>query len=165
MRKTKLERREKVKKVNHSDSEELSTEDSSTTEEEDASQSHTSESVNRIVEIRPKVGNPKPEHLTIKANRRRIRLNGHKIAAILDTGSPITILPKKYKPEMKPTRVIKRTSNRKFVDVSGRPLTIHNRYKITTELNGTSKEVIWWEIDAITKLIMGMDNLISSDSN
>ncbi len=125
MCKTKLDRKEKVKKVN-SDSEESSSEAHSATEDEDetTSLSDTSSSVNRVLEIRSP-NNQTIEQLTVKAitnhsgRRTRqlertgdefefmIRMNGHKIAAILDTGSPITILPKKYKSEIKPKRALK----------------------------------------------------------
>ena len=86
-----------------------------------------------------------------------IKLNGHKVAAILDTGSPITILPRKYKSEIKPTRIIRRASPLRFIDVSGRPLQVTNRYKIPTELNGTENNISWWEIVTDTKPFIGMD--------
>ena len=88
-----------------------------------------------------------------------IKLNGRKIAAILDTGSSIAILPKKNKPEIKPKRDLKRAITRRFADVSARPLHVNNRYKIPTELNGQEQEIIWWETDTDTKPIIGMDSL------
>ena len=115
-------RDKKGKKVDNLDTE-LSSNDSSTTDNEMTSFSDTNEIVNRIMELRKRDATPLSEQLTIKAIRshstRRTRqlkrigdefefmivLNGRKVAAILDTGSPITILPRKYKPEIKPKRV------------------------------------------------------------
>ncbi len=44
------------------------------------------------------------------------------------------------------------------MDVSGRPLQVHNRYKIPTELSGTEHKIVWWEMDTDTKPIIGMDS-------
>ncbi len=172
----KQDKKEKVRRVDNSDTESSNTE-ISTLETEEASQTDSSEdaSVHRFQEVSTR-DTTKAETLSIKAIRKQserrtghlkrtgdelellIKINGHKVAAILDTGSPITILPKKYKPEIKPTRILRATTNRRFVDVSGRPLHINNRYKIETELNGTKQEVIWWEINTDTKPIIGMDS-------
>ncbi len=69
-----------------------------------------------------------------------LKVNGKKIAAMLDTGSPISIRPKNYAKVVRPKRVDQ--SSRKFVDVNGRPIPITNRYKLTTEMNGLEKPII-----------------------
>ncbi len=158
MCKTKLDKKEKVQKVDQSDSE-MSTSECSKPDSEEDTQTDSTESINRIQEVSPQtLAQLVSEKLTVKAIRKKsdhrtrqltrsgeefqftIKLNGRKIVAILDTGSPITILPRKYKTEVQPTRVLK---PRRFVDVSGRPLQVNHRYKITTELNGTEQEFIW----------------------
>ncbi len=87
-----------------------------------------------------------------------IKLNGVKVAAILDRGSPISILPSSYQKTVKPKNVIRTKSGRKFVDVNGRPIPIMNRYKIHTEMNETKSRAIWREVETNTKPIIGMDN-------
>ncbi len=161
---------EKVKRIDSSDSEGTDCSSSDT----DTYISDSEESVKRIREIRPSQVNHNIERLPVRAIRpgRRTRqlnrtgrefefkicLNGRKVIAILDTGSPISILPKKYKSEVRPKRVIKRASSRRFVDVNGKPITIDNRYKIPTKLNGIEEDTVWWEVDTDTKPIIGMDN-------
>ncbi len=87
-----------------------------------------------------------------------IKVNGKKIAAILDTGSPISIMPKNYAKVVRPKRIIRKESSRKFVGVNGRPIPITKRYKLKTEMNGIEKPIIWWEVETNTKPIIGMDN-------
>ncbi len=87
-----------------------------------------------------------------------LKVNGKKIAAILDTGSPISIMPKNYAKVVKPKNVIRKESSRKFVDVNGRPKPITNRYKMLREMNGIEKSIIWWEVETNTKPIIGMDS-------
>ncbi len=87
-----------------------------------------------------------------------LRVNGRKIAAIFDTGSPISITPKNYSKVVGLKRDIRRESTRKFVDVNGRPNSITKRYKLKTEIIGIEKPIIWWEVETNTKPIIGMDN-------
>ncbi len=86
-----------------------------------------------------------------------IRVNGQKITAILDTGSPISILPKSYTKTVRPKRIIRNESTWKFVDVNGKPIPILNRYKLNTEMNGIECKTFWWGVETNTKPIIGMD--------
>ena len=86
-----------------------------------------------------------------------IKLNGKKIAAILDTGSPISKLHVSYTKTVKPKKVIRSQTTRKFVDVNGRPIPIMNRYKMNTEMSGIVTRAVWWEVETNTKPIIGMD--------
>ena len=87
-----------------------------------------------------------------------IDLNGTKVGAILDTRSPISILPTSYTKTVKPKKVIRSQTAQKFVDVNGRPIPIMNRYKQNTDINGIETSAIWCEVETNTKPIIGMDN-------
>ena len=154
--------------------------DDSTEQESTDSDSSDSEEISRIVELerhsgkihrvnetkkgweRLPVRRVRMKEKTFKRSRSEfefmLRVNGRKIAAILDTGSPISIMPKNYSKVVRPKRVIRRESTRKFVDVNGRPIPIANRYKLKTEMNGIEKPIFWWEVETNTKPIIGMDN-------
>ncbi len=119
---------EKVRKMDSSDSEDT---DYSTS---DSVKSESAGSVNRIAEILKPAKKRIAELLRVKAigdgkqTRTRqlqrtgeefefkMRLNAKKTVAILDTGSPISIMPKKYLTEIKPKRVIRNESAGRFVD-------------------------------------------------
>ncbi len=164
--------KEKVKKIDSSDTEETASEYTATETETDSSE----ESINRIKEVTTSKPTRQVEKFTLKTiqsgrtkitrrlNRTgnefefKVTLNGHRIVAILDTDSPISILSAKYHSMIKPNRIIKRETSRRFVDVSGRPLNIQKRYKIPTNLNGVTQDIIWWEVDTSTRPIIGMDN-------
>ncbi len=110
------DKKEKVRRVDNSETESPTTE-ISTSETEGASQTDSSEdaSVHRIQEVSAR-HKTRAETLSIRAIRKQsarrtrqlkrtgdefeflIKINGHKVAVILDTGSPIKILPKKYRP-------------------------------------------------------------------
>ena len=164
----KRDRKEQVRKIDSSEDTDYST--------SDWGKSESAESVNRIAEISRHPKKRVAELLTVKAivNGKQPRtrqlhrtgkvfefmfeLNGKKTVAILDTGSPISILAQNSVTEIKPKRVIRKESARRFVDVNGRPLYISKRYKILTELNGIEQDVIWGIVDTDTKPIIGMDN-------
>ena len=65
-----------------------------------------------------------------------LKVNGKKVAAILDTGISLSIMPKNYARMVRHKRLILRDLSRKFVEVNGRPVPIIIRYKLNTELNG-----------------------------
>ena len=67
-------------------------------------------------------------------------------------------MPKKYHSEARPKRVIRSESTRRFIDANDKPLTIHNRYKISTKFNDAEDDIIWWEVYTDIKPIIGMDN-------
>ncbi len=87
-----------------------------------------------------------------------IRLNGQKIAATLDTGSPISILPKSYTKTVRPKRINRNESTRMFVDMKRKPIPILNRYTLKAEMNGIEWTTIWWEVETSTQPIIGVDN-------
>ena len=64
-----------------------------------------------------------------------IRVKAKKIAAILDTGSRISIFLKSYSNSMRPKRKFRNESTIYFVDVNGKPIPTLNRYKLNTEMN------------------------------
>ncbi len=164
--------KEKVKRVDR--------EDDSTESETTDSESSDDESIARVVEVkshtekvnRVSFGNKRCEQLPVRRVRAKgklfkrsgcefefmLKVNGQKIAAILDTGSPISIIPRSYKKLIRPKRIIRRETSRKFVDVNGRPIPITNRYKLETEMNGSKIPIIWWEVETNTRPIIGMDN-------
>ncbi len=88
------------------------------------------------------------------------KVNGRKLAAILDTGSPISIMPKSYAKVVRPmshsSRIIEEIRN-----VNGRPFHITNRYKLNTEMNGIEKPNIWWQVETKIKPIIGMGNFVN----
>ncbi len=80
------------------------------------------------------------------------------MTAILDTGSPITIMPRKLRKWLKPSLKDTPSGDRKLVDLNGKKVVIRKVYNLDTSLNGVTREVMWWEVDARTKPIIGMDN-------
>ena len=172
LRKRNKKGKEKVKRIDG--------DDESTELESTDSDSSDSEEISRVVEEKRYSGRV---HRVTETNRererlpvRRVRMNGktsrtsgyefefmlrvkgRKIAASLDTGSPISIMPRNFSKVVRPKKRIRRESSRKFVDVNGRPIPITNRYKVITEMNGTEKPKIWWEVETNTKPIIGIDN-------
>ena len=79
-----------------------------------------------------------------------IKINGIKIAAVLETGSPINMVP------ASPKKVIINLSERQFVDVNEKPNKINNRYELETDVNGVTKKLIWWAVNSDTKPIIDM---------
>ncbi len=153
------EKREKTK-VARVEEEESDTESESTT-----SQVSEAETIARIpempktargVKIDSKMSKRNWEKLTIKQVKQAgkvlprsatefefiIRVNGVKIAAVLDTGSPITILPARYISEVRPKKVIRNVSERQFVDVNGKPIkiTVRRENKTTVKTVAKSKK-------------------------
>ncbi len=116
----KKDKKEKVKRIDDStDTEETCSQSS----DSEIFSSDSEESFRQVREILPMQKRKQTEKLTIHAIRpgRRTRqlhrtgkefefkitLNGKKMVAILDTGSPISILPKKYHNDVRPKRVIR----------------------------------------------------------
>ncbi len=54
--------------------------------------------------------------------------------------------------------MIRYVSERQFVDVNGRPVTITKRYKLEAEMNEVMMKFVCWEINTDTKPIIGMDS-------
>ncbi len=118
--------RKAKEKVNKIEAENDNSIDSNSSTEPESTKT---ESVGKIREV----SCPKWETLPIRRVRQKrqrlertgnefeftIRLNGVKMRAILDTGSPITILPKRLTKAIRPKRVIRQETSRKFVDVNG----------------------------------------------
>ncbi len=102
-----------------------------------------------IKEIKPKDGKSIEFEMTV---------NGKKITAILDTGSPITIMPKSYRRLIKPKENSELPTDRKFAELNGNEVKIRNVFQLETSLNGVTKEILWWKVKAKTKPIVGMDN-------
>ena len=153
-------KKEKVKKIEAS-----SSRSESETSTSDAVSTTESESIEQITEVESEKlpirrVSQKGKAISRSGNEFEftIRLNGTKTRAILDTGSPITILPRRLTNAIKPKKVIRQESSRKFADVNGRPIPKTNRYKLETELNGNSSEIIWLEVETATKPILGMDS-------
>ena len=104
-----------------------------------------------IKEIKPK------DNKTIEFE---IGINGYWTRAILDTGSPITILPRKNRKWIKPAQNIPIPADRKFVDLNGNEVKIRKVFNLETKLNGVIDNINWWEVKAKTKPIVGMDNFV-----
>ncbi len=97
----------------------------------DTYNSDSEESVKKVIELWPSKTDKPAEKLTVHAIRPghrarqlhrigkefefKVSLNGRNIIEILDTENPISILPKKYRTEVRPKRVIGRASSRRFV--------------------------------------------------
>ena len=98
------------------------------------------------------------QHQRDKAKRIRDDGAGKKITAILDTGSPITILPRSYRRLINPKENSEPPTDWKFVDLNGNEVKIRNVFQLETSLNAVTKEILWWEVKAKAKAIVGMDN-------
>ena len=70
-----------------------------------------------------------------------ICINDYWTTAILDTGSPITILPRKYGKWVKPKMIIPTPAERKFVDLNGNEVKIRKIFNLETKLNGVSENI------------------------
>ena len=103
-----------------------------------------------VKEIKPK---------TTRRSSSQFCISGYWTAAILDTGSPITILPRKYRKRIKPERNVPTPTDRKFVDLNGNEVKIRKVLNLETKLNGVTNRIDWWEVKAKTKPIVGMENL------
>ena len=67
-------------------------------------------------------------------------------------------MPRKSRKWVKPNIPNSPPVDRKFVDLNGNEVKVRKIYNLETELNGIKREVLWWEVDAKTKPIKGMDS-------
>ena len=88
----------------------------------------------------------------------KMKLNGRPILVILDTGSPISIVPRSMRERIDPTFFKAVPQHRQFVDLNDNEVAISEIIRVETELNGISAEMDWWEIKSDVKPILHMDN-------
>ena len=77
---------------------------------------------------------------------------------MLDTGSPISIMPPAYRELLKPKRLITEGTKRNFVDVNNNPVKIFSRYHLKINLLEKTEKLLWWEVKELDFPILGIDN-------
>ncbi len=87
-----------------------------------------------------------------------IHINGRKVETLLDTGSPISIMPSKLTRWLQPITRLDLPTGKKFVDINQNPIKMSGRFKTTAKLGESYGETTWWEVDGIEIPILGMDN-------
>ncbi len=85
-------------------------------------------------------------------------VKGKQLTAIFDTGGSITMMPRKLREWVKPNSEYSPPDDREFVDLNGNEVKIRRVYELDTCLNGVTKRSRWWELEARTKPIVGMDS-------
>ena len=93
----------------------------------------------------------------------KIKLNGNSLKVILDTGSPIFIVPANMREWIQPNELKKPTQNRQFVDFNDNEVEVTGTFDLETELNDKKLKLTWWEVKADTRPILGMDNFAKLD--
>ena len=107
------------------------------------------EIIGKLTEVKPKSND------TIEL---KMKLNGRPINVILDTVSPISIVPSSMREWINPKICKPVPKTRQFVDLNDNEVAITEIICVETELDGVSAEMDWWEIKSDVKPILGMDN-------
>ena len=117
----------------------------------------TSSSDNSIFLIRPinKVEQKEENNKKIMLD---IVINGRKIETLLDTGSPISIMPQKLTKWLQPIKRLNLPREKKFVDINQNPIKMAGRFTTTAKLGEVYGQTIWWEAEGIDIPILGLDN-------
>ncbi len=149
----------RVGQVKEKVEEEASTEDDS----EDTSSSFSSDtSIFHIIEKTDEEPNSVKAIFELKDEGEHyilnIRANGKTFECLLDTGSPISIMPQSYRDLLKPKRLVSEQTKRNFVDVNNNPVNFSARYHLKTSLLDKTEKLMWWEVKEINFPILGMDN-------
>ena len=84
-------------------------------------------------------------------------VNGTEVTAMLDTGSPISRMPRKISKRLNFQNEREPPKGRRFVDLNGNDVNIRRTFTALTQLNDAEGEVNWWEVSAKTTPILGMD--------
>ncbi len=87
-----------------------------------------------------------------------VYINGRKIETLLDTGSPISIMPKKLTRWIQPVKRLSVPMEKKLVDINQNPIKMAGRFETTAKLGEVYGQTIWWEAEGIEIPILGMDN-------
>ncbi len=87
-----------------------------------------------------------------------MKMNGRPINVILDTGSPISIVPRSMREWIIPKTNKPVSQNRHCVELNVNQVAVSEIICVETELNGVLAEMGWWEIKSNVKPILGMDN-------
>ena len=88
----------------------------------------------------------------------KMQVNGKLMDVILDTGSPISLMPENRRDELKLKNIRPPPENREFVDLNNNEVKINGTYKLETTLNSVTAKLTWWEINLDTTPILGIDN-------
>ncbi len=143
---------------------EMSSESSSSGEEDEKTESSMSSdtSIFHIREIKGKGKKAVKAIFELKEEGEHyilnLKANGKTFECLLDTGSPISIIPKSYRNLMNPKKFVNEETKRNFVDVNNNPVKISTRYHLKTKLLEKEEKLLWWEVKEIDFPILGMDN-------
>ncbi len=78
-----------------------------------------------------------------------LKINDRKVEALLDTGSPISIMPKKMSKWMLPVERLQLLKEKRFVDINQNPIKMSGRFKVKTTLKNTKGMTVWWEAEDV----------------
>ncbi len=132
--------------------------------------SEDSDPVARVVEVkrtkiplkRNKKGDliGKVKELSLKDKKRtqlKLIANGTEITAMLDTGSPISLMPKNISKRLNFQNEQEPPKDRRFVDLNGNDVVIRETFTAPTQLFDASSDITSLEVNARTTPILGMD--------
>ncbi len=88
----------------------------------------------------------------------KMSLNGKTVKVILDTGSPISIIPKSMREWIQPKTIRKPPKHRQFVDLNDNEVSVTGIYELDTKLNEKELKLDWREVQSETRPILGRDN-------
>ena len=88
----------------------------------------------------------------------KMSFNGKLVKVILDTGSPISIIPSSLTAWLKPKTRKKPPPNRQFVDLNDNEVAVTEILELETKLNEKTLILDWWEVQTDTRPTLGMDN-------
>ncbi len=78
------------------------------------------------------------------------------MTALVDTGIPISLLPKKWAKKLGLKN--KQEAPRGFVDLNNNTIRIDGIYEADTKLFGTTQKVQWWSMKTTSPPILGLNN-------
>ncbi len=110
--------------------------------------------IGKVTELKPK------NNHTIELKMQR---NGKPMKVILDTGSPISIIPANMRDWIQPKIVRKPPSNRQFMDLNDNEVSVSRIHEIETQFFDKVENLDWWEMKIETRPILDMDNFTKLD--
>ena len=76
----------------------------------------------------------------------------------MDTGSPISIMPKDKMREVFPVEKLNLPKDKRFVNINKNPMKMSSRFQVTATFKKIKEKTVWWEAEETEVPFLDMDN-------